>query len=41
MGLAHRDADEMTAQQTVVERWRGGKVQSIRFYGDFDPASVG
>ena len=37
MRLTQRDAGDVTVQQAVVERWRDGKVQSIRFYGDFDP----
>ena len=34
------DAGEVTVQQAVVERWSEGKVQSIRFYGDFDPGPM-
>ena len=29
---------EVTVEQAVVERWRNGKIQSIRFYGNFDPS---
>ena len=40
MRWTQRDAGEVTVQQVVVERWRDGKVQNIRFYGDFDPGPV-
>lgn len=32
------DRGQVEVQQTVVERWKDGKVQSIRFYGNFDPS---
>ncbi len=32
------DKGHVEVQQTVVERWKNGKVQSIRFYGNFDPS---
>lgn len=31
------DKGPVTVEQVVVERWKHGKVQSIRFYGNFDP----
>ena len=30
----------VTVQQVVVERWRQGKVASIRFYGNHDPGAA-
>jgi len=32
--------DTVNVHQTVVERWRDGKIASIRFYGNFDPGEV-
>ncbi|MGI9519190.1 MAG: hypothetical protein ACR2NP_19215 [Pirellulaceae bacterium] len=29
------DRGHVEVEQTVVERWKAGKVQSIRFYGNF------
>ena len=31
------DKGHVEVEQTVVERWKDGKIQSIRFYGNFDP----
>lgn len=31
------DRGAVAVEQTVVERWKNGKIQSIRFYGNFDP----
>lgn len=39
MRWTQRDVGEVTVQQAGVERWSHGKVQSIRFYGDFDPGT--
>ncbi len=32
------DKGHVEVEQTVVERWKDGKIQSIRFYGNFDPS---
>ncbi len=32
------DKGHVEVAQTVVERWKDGKVQNIRFYGNFDPS---
>lgn len=32
------DRGAVEVNQTVVERWKDGKIQSIRFYGNFDPS---
>lgn len=32
------DRGAVTVEQTVVERWRDGKIEAIRFYGNFDPS---
>ncbi len=32
------DKGPVTVEQAVVERWRAGKIQAIRFYGNFDPS---
>ena len=32
------DRGHVEVEQTVVERWKDGKIQSIRFYGNFDPS---
>ncbi len=32
------DKGAVTVEQVVVERWKDGKVQNIRFYGNFDPS---
>ena len=32
------DKGHVEVEQTVVERWKAGKIQSIRFYGNFDPS---
>ena len=29
--------DTVVVEQAVVERWRDGKIEHIRFYGNFDP----
>lgn len=34
------DRGSVTVEQAVVERWRDGKVSSIRFYGNFDPGPM-
>lgn len=31
------DKGHVEVQQAVIERWKNGKIQSIRFYGNFDP----
>lgn len=33
------DKGHVTVNQTIVERWEGGKVAHIRFYGNFDPGA--
>ena len=33
----HSDAGYVHVQQVVVERWRGGLIENIRFYGNFMP----
>ncbi len=33
------DKGHVTVSQAVVERWKNGKISSIRFYGNFDPGS--
>jgi hypothetical protein len=30
------DKGHVEVEQTVVERWKEGKIQNIRFYGNFD-----
>lgn len=30
------DKGHVEVEQTVVERWQDGKIQNIRFYGNFD-----
>ncbi len=30
----------VSVDQAVVERWRDGKIESIRFYGNFDPGEL-
>lgn len=32
--------DIVEVDQTVVERWKDGKIESIRFYGDYDPGEL-
>ena len=32
------DKGLVTVEQAVVERWKDGKIQNIRFYGNFDPS---
>lgn len=32
------DKGQVEVQQAVIERWKNGKIQSIRFYGNFDPS---
>lgn len=32
------DKGHVEVEQAVVERWNYGKIQSIRFYGNFDPS---
>jgi hypothetical protein len=32
------DKGAVTVEQAVVERWKDGKIQSIRFYGNFNPS---
>lgn len=32
------DRGAVTVEQAVVERWKNGKIQAIRFYGNFDPS---
>ena len=32
------DRGHVEVEQSVVERWQDGKIQSIRFYGNFDPS---
>ena len=32
------DKGNVEVEQTVVERWQDGKIQHIRFYGNFDPS---
>ena len=34
------DRGSVAVEQAVVERWRNGKVASIRFYGNFDPGPM-
>ena len=34
------DRGEVVVEQAVVERWREGKIASIRFYGNFDPGPL-
>ena len=29
----------VTVNQAVVERWKSGKISSIRFYGNVDPGA--
>ena len=31
------DRGAVVVEQTVVERWKDGKISHIRFYGNFDP----
>lgn len=31
------DKGTVTVEQAVVERWKNGKISSIRFYGNFNP----
>lgn len=30
----HEDQGRVNIEQAVVERWKGGKIESIRFYGE-------
>ena len=32
--------DIVEVDQTVVERWKAGKIESIRFYGDYNPGEL-
>lgn len=32
------DRGAVVVEQTVVERWKDGRIQAIRFYGNFDPS---
>lgn len=32
------DKGHVSVNQAVVERWKDGKISSIRFYGNFDPS---
>ena len=34
------DRGAVEVNQTVVERWRDGKIADIRFYGNFDPGPL-
>ena len=34
------DRGAVEVRQTVVERWRNGKIADIRFYGNFDPGPL-
>ena len=36
MRWAHQDRPEVDVRQAVVERWSGGKISEIRFYGDIE-----
>jgi hypothetical protein len=40
MQWTQSDIGEVSVQQAVVERWHRGKVQSLRFYGDFGNATT-
>ena len=33
------DKGHVSVNQSVVERWKDGKIAHIRFYGNFDPGS--
>ena len=33
-------SETVSVHQTVVERWRDGKIGSIRFYGNFEPGEL-
>lgn len=34
------DRGRVTVEQAVVERWKNGKIASIRFYGNFEPGEL-
>lgn len=34
------DRGPVTVEQSVVERWRDGKISNIRFYGNFEPGEL-
>ncbi len=34
------DKGSLTVEQTVVERWKNGKIAHVRFYGNYEPGPL-